>query len=83
MTPTSAAVVLDGDPSWAGVVQARLIDTKGGQFGELFSFLRLNGNRLEGVLGLKGLHPAGAGVRPEARPGQPEWFTNITGLPSI
>ncbi len=52
VTPTSAAVALDSDPQWVGVVKARLIDSKGGQFGEPFSFLRLHGNRLEGISGL-------------------------------
>ncbi len=80
VTPTSAAIVLDGVPPWAGVVQARLIDSKGGQFGEPFSFLRLHGNRLEGLVGLKGLHPAGVSVRPETRPGQPDWFSNSYGI---
>ena len=80
VTPTSTALALDGDPSWAGVVQARLIDSKGGQFGEPFSFLRLHGNRLEGLVGLKGLHPAGVSIRPEARPGQPDWFSNSYGI---
>jgi hypothetical protein len=80
VTPTSAAAVLDGDPSWAGVVTARLIDSQGGQFGEPFSFLRLNGNHLEGLVGLKGPHPAGVSIRPEARPGQPGWFSNSYGI---
>ena len=80
VTPTSAAAVLDGDPQWVGVVKARLIDSKGGQFGEPFSFLRVHGNRLEGILGIKGLHPAGVSVRPEARPGQPDWFSNSYGI---
>lgn len=78
--PTSVALVLDGTPRWAGLSKARLVDTKGGQLGEPFSFFRVNGNRLEGVSGLMGLHPAGASVRPEPRPGQPEWFTNGYGI---
>ena len=80
VTPTSAAAVLDGAPDWTGVVKARLIDSKGGQFGEPFSFLRLHDNRLEGIFGLKGLHPAGVSIRPEARPGQPDWFSNSYGI---
>lgn len=78
--PTSAVMLLDGSPQWAGVTKVRLIDAKAGQFGEQFSFLRLNGNRLEGVVGLKGFHPAGGSVRPEPRPGQPEWFSNNYGI---
>jgi alpha-L-arabinofuranosidase len=78
--PGSRMVVLDGSPSWVGVTQARLLDTKDGQLGEVFRFLRVNGNRLEGVSGIRGRHPAGAEVRPEARPGQPEWFTNQYGI---
>lgn len=80
VTPTSTAAMLDGDPQWVGVVKALLIDSKGGQFGEPFSFLRLNGNRLEGILGIKGLHPAGVSVRLEVRPGQPDWFSNSYGI---
>ena len=55
------------------------MDSHGGQFGDLFHFLRRDGNRLEGVFGIQGLHPAGASVRPEARMGQPEWFSNNYG----
>lgn len=78
--PTSSALVLDDTPRWADLNRARLIDARGGPLGEPFSFLRVNGNRLEGVSGLMGLHPAGASVRPEPRPGQPEWFTNSYGI---
>ena len=55
------------------------MDTHGGQFGDLFRFLRQDGNRLEGVFGVQGYHPAGTPVRPEARMGQPEWFSNNYG----
>ncbi len=73
-------LVLDGSPSWAGVTQARLLDAQDGPFGKVFSFARRRGNRLEGVSGLRRRPPAGAEVRPEARPGQPEWFTNQYGI---
>jgi alpha-N-arabinofuranosidase len=79
VTPTSSSLILEGIPDWHTVKQARLMDTRGGQFGDLFHFLRRDGNRLEGVFGIQGLHPAGASVRPEARIGQPEWFSNNYG----
>jgi len=79
VTPDSATLILEGIPDWQTVKAARLVDTHGGQFGDLFQFLYRAGNRLEGVSGLQGLHPAGASVRPEARMGQPEWFSNNYG----
>ena len=79
VTPTSSTLILEGIPDWQTVKAARLVDTHGGQFGDLFHFLRRDGNRLEGVFGIQGLHPAGASVRPEARMGQPEWFSNNYG----
>jgi alpha-N-arabinofuranosidase len=79
VTPTSGTIVLDDTPNWPTVKQARLVDTHGGQFGDLFHFRRQDGNRLEGVVGVKGHHPAGASVRPEARMGQSDWFSNNYG----
>ena len=79
VTPNSSTLILEGIPDWQTVKAARLVDTHGGQFGDLFHFLRQDGNRLEGVFGIQGLHPAGASVRPEARMGQPEWFSNNYG----
>jgi len=79
VSPNSSTVTLDGSPDWQTVTQAQLVDTHGGQFGDLFHFLRQDGNRLAGVFGLRSLHPAGATVRPEARMGQPDWFSNHYG----
>jgi alpha-L-arabinofuranosidase len=79
VTPNSTSIILEDVPHWSTVKAARLVDTSGGQFGDLFHFLRQDGNRLEGVFGIQGFHPAGAWVRPEARPGQPEWFSNPYG----
>jgi alpha-L-arabinofuranosidase len=79
VTPSSSTITLEAAPPWQTVKAARLVDTSGGQFGDLFHFLRQEGNRLEGVFGIRGFHPAGAWVRPEARPGQPEWFSNPYG----
>jgi hypothetical protein len=64
VTPDSATLILEGIPDWHTVKAARLVDTHGGQFGDLFHFLRRDGNRLEGVFGIQGLHPAGTSVRP-------------------
>ncbi len=76
---TSATINLDGTPDWQTVKQARLLDAHSGQLGERFNFSRQNGSQLEGIFGIKGLHPAGALVRPEARQGQPDWFSNSYG----
>jgi alpha-L-arabinofuranosidase len=79
VTPTSDAITLDDSPNWRTVKQARFVDPHGGQFGDLFQFLRQDGTRLSGVFGLQGAHPAGSAVRPEARMGQPEWFSHPYG----
>ena len=79
VTPNSTTIILEAVPDWPTVKAARLVDTSSGQFGDLFHFLRRDGNRLEGILGIQGFHPAGAWVRPEARLGQPEWFSNPYG----
>ena len=79
VTPNSRTLILESSPDWQTVRAARLVDTNGGQFGDLFHFLRQDGNRLERVFGIKNLHPAGTLVRPEARMGQPEWFSNNYG----
>lgn len=79
VTTNSSTIILDGAPEWQTVKAARLVDTRGGQFGDLFHFLRQEGNRLEGAFGIQGLHPAGTSVRPEARTGQSEWFSNNYG----
>ena len=79
VTPDSTTLILEGIPDWQTVKAARLVDTRDGQFGDRFHFLRQDGNRLEGVFGIKNLHPAGTLVRPDARMGQPEWFSNNYG----
>jgi alpha-L-arabinofuranosidase len=79
VTPASSTIVLEANPNWQTVKQARLVDTHDGQFGDLFYFMCQDGNRLAGVFGTKGYHPAGASVRPEARMGQPKWFSNNYG----
>ncbi len=79
VTPNSGALILEGLPDWQTVRAARLVDTHDGQFGDLFHFLRQDGNRLAGVFGIRNLHPAGTSVRPEARMGQPEYFSNNYG----
>ncbi|MGA9754002.1 MAG: hypothetical protein WBV23_02540 [Desulfobaccales bacterium] len=77
--PNSASISLEGVPDWQTVTQARLVDTHDGQFGDLFHFIRQDGNRLEGVFGVQSHHPAGTPVRPEARIGQSPWFSNNYG----
>lgn len=80
VTTTSSTILLDGSPRWETVHKARLLDACGGPLGTPFTFLRLAGTRIEGVMGLKGSHQAGAVVRPEARAGQPEYFANNYGI---
>lgn len=80
LTPTTSTITLDGTPNWGLVRKARIIDAHGGRFGEPFSFLRREGNRLETILGVKNAHPAGAVVRPEVRRGQSDWFSNEYGI---
>jgi alpha-N-arabinofuranosidase len=79
VTPTSSTIILDDAPNWQTVKQARLVDAHDGQFGDSFYFMRQDGNRLAGVFGVQGYHPAGASVRPEARRGQSPWFSNNYG----
>lgn len=80
VTRTASSIALDAAPNWGTVRKARFIDPMGGQFGDPFSFARLNGNRLEGVSGLFASHPAGTEVRPEVREGQPDWASNNYGI---
>jgi alpha-N-arabinofuranosidase len=79
VTPTTAAIALDGTPDWRTVTKARLVDTHDGQFGDVFQFIRPEANRLVGVMGVKNQHPAGVDVRPEVRLGQSDWFSNTYG----
>jgi alpha-N-arabinofuranosidase len=79
VTPTTSSLVLDTVPQWGTMRKARFIDSMGGQFGDLFSFVRLTVNQLEGVSGLRATHPAGAEVRPEARAGQSQWTSHSYG----
>ncbi len=80
VTPTDSAIILDTAPPWGSVQKARFIDSVEGPFGDVFDFTHLRGTRLEGVFGLRGTHPVGAEVRPDARGGQPDWAENDYGI---
>lgn len=72
----ASSIPLDGSPHWESVTQGRFQDSQG----DTFNFNRVEGNRITGVIGLKAAHPAGATVRPGARRGQPDWFSNSYGI---
>ena len=67
-------------PNWLGVRKARFLDSSNSQYGDVFSFLQIQGNRMDGLYGLTGPRPAGAVVRPEPRVGQPDWLSNNYGI---
>jgi alpha-L-arabinofuranosidase len=73
-------VMLQASPDWGGVGSARFIDGSAGQFGDVFSFARINGNTLSGVTEVGAPHAAGVEVRPEPSPGQPAWYMNQYGI---
>jgi len=76
----SPTITLDGNPNWKTVQQARILHSSAGAIGKSFKFLRVEGNRLLGILDLKGVYPAGVLVRPDARAGQPDYFFNNYGI---
>jgi alpha-L-arabinofuranosidase len=76
----SPTITLDGTPNWKTVQQARILGSGTGPLGNSFNFLWLEGNRLLGILNLKGSYPAGVLVRPDARAGQPDYFYNNYGI---
>ena len=78
--PNTSTITLDGIPNWKTVHQARLLCSSAGALGTPFTFLRVEGNKIKGVLDLKGFYPAGCIVRPDARAGQPEYFFNNYGI---
>jgi alpha-L-arabinofuranosidase len=78
--PLAANIPLSAAPQWQTVRKARFVDGIGGGMGDPFMFLRLAGDRLEGILDLKNAHPAGAVVRPEPRASQPDYFINNYGM---
>jgi len=74
------AFELTEEPNWGKVGKARFLDSMGGQFGDSFSFSSVERHSIQGVGGFNVPHPAGSAIRPEARPGQPEWFNNCYGI---
>ncbi|MHC1728491.1 MAG: hypothetical protein AB9866_21235 [Syntrophobacteraceae bacterium] len=77
---TGSSLTLEEAPDWRGIKKARFLDSSGGSLGDPFFFLKVQGNRLEGVSGASSPHPAGTMVRPDPRPGQPEWMINSYGI---
>jgi alpha-N-arabinofuranosidase len=78
--PFTSTISLNGAPNWKGVLRARIFDKRAGALGEPFTLRKQNGNLLEGVIGLKNLYPPGVIIRPEERPGQPDYFMNNYGI---
>jgi len=78
--PYTPTITLDGIPNWKTVQQVRLLHSSAGALGKPFKFLRLEGNRIEGVLDLKGFYPPGVIIRPDVRAGQPDYFFNNYGI---
>ena len=78
--PSTREITLPAAPSWPGVTRIRLIDRRGGKYGDLGSFLFQEGNSLKGVKGFKHVHPPGASLRPELRPSQHSWYSNSYGI---
>lgn len=72
----AGSIPLEDSPRWEMVTEGRFQDSQG----DTFNFNRVEGNRITGVIGLKAAHPAGAGVRPGMRNGQPDWFSNSYGI---
>lgn len=80
VTPTDHTITFDTSLPWGTVQKARFIDSLGGPFGDVFSFIRQSRATLEEVAGLQTAHPAGTEVRPDARTGQPDWVDNTYGI---
>ncbi|MEW6658030.1 MAG: alpha-L-arabinofuranosidase C-terminal domain-containing protein [Thermodesulfobacteriota bacterium] len=80
VSPGVTSIPLDGAPAWDNVLEARIMAPGSRSWGDPIKFLRVEGNRLEGVIGLKGSYPAGAWVRLERRSGQPDWFSHTYGI---
>ncbi|MHB8068471.1 MAG: alpha-L-arabinofuranosidase C-terminal domain-containing protein [Desulfobaccales bacterium] len=80
VSPGATSIPLDGAPSWHDISEARILTAGSGASGDPLHFLKAEGNRLLGVIGLKKPYPAGALVRLERRPGQPDWFSHTYGI---
>ncbi|MBF0551169.1 MAG: hypothetical protein HQK60_11605 [Deltaproteobacteria bacterium] len=78
--PGDTNVSLADTPNWIRVGQARFLDVISGQFGDRLTFSGNEGTTLMGIGGFAAPHPVGTSVRPESRPGQPEWFNNCYGI---
>ncbi len=78
--PTDDSITLDEAPAWQGSRQARFLAPGRGRHGDVFSFQKVEGNRLEGILLAAEQMPAGTMVRTEPRRGQPDWLTNTYGI---
>jgi alpha-L-arabinofuranosidase len=80
VSPGDTSIPLDGTPAWDNVLKARIMAPGSGSWGAPFNFLKVEGNRLVGVIGLKRSYPRGSMVRLERRPGQPDWFSHTYGI---
>ncbi len=80
VSPGATTIPLDGSPAWDDISEARILAAGSGSWGDPIHFLKAEGNRLVGVIGLKKPYPAGATVRLERRSGQPDWFSHTFGI---
>lgn len=80
VSPGATTIPLDGSPAWDDISEARILADSSGSWGDPIHFLKVEGNRLVGVIGLKKPYPAGATVRLERRSGQPDWFSHTFGI---
>lgn len=78
--PYTSTIILDDTPNWKTVHQGRILHSSAGALGKAFKFVRLEGNRIEGVLDLKDYYPRGVTIRPDFRAGQPDYFFNNYGI---
>ncbi len=78
--PGTTTISLDGAPAWDEITEARILAAGAAAWGDPFHFLKAEGNRLVGAIGLKKSYSPGATVRLERRSGQPDWFSNTFGI---
>jgi alpha-L-arabinofuranosidase len=73
-------IALETTPNWTGVTQVRFIDKGNGKYGDIATFAKQTGASLDDVKGFRHTHSSGTAVRPEKRPGQPDWHSNSYGI---
>lgn len=80
ITVSTKDIALETTPKWTGVTQVRLIDRENGKYGDIGTFAKQTGSSLDDVKGFRHTHSSGVVIRPEKRPGQPDWHSNSYGI---